>query len=139
VAGLAPHAGEIRGSVPCWLARPGEVEAIANLGPALTSVWLTVLSVNGNGMTPCYAAEDTLADTLGIGRRTVQRRILELRAVPGLLLEIPRGMDRSTGRMRPYARWATDPLGVWRLTPGILGTLPELAEMDGDTRWTPRG
>jgi hypothetical protein len=133
--GIPPHTGPMPAPVPCWYGRPGEVEAVRPAVPAL-NVWLAILSVNGSKMIPCYAGADTLAATAGIGRRTVWRRLLDLAAVPGLLLEIPRDWDPRSGRTRPTARWATDPLVIWRLTPLIHDELPALAEKDGaGTKW----
>lgn len=141
MAGLAPFDGDMGTPVPCWCVRPGEVEALAPAAGAMR-VWLLVLSINGRELVPCIAGEDTLASTLGISRRSIQRLIRQLRDVPGLLLEIERPVERKAGRRRrPLARFALDPLAIRTRSPRIVqnmirGRLDELAEMDGSgERW----
>ena len=95
-------------------------------------LWLAIRSVNGQEMQPCIASEASLAALLGSRTRGVARRRLDmLRSVPGLLLEIERG--RSSGaRMRPTARWATDPArsSYW-FQVIAKNRLPAMAKKDG--------
>lgn len=134
--GLPPFAGHVR--VPCWAIRAG---SIPELEPALPGLplWMAIYSVNLGRADPCYCQEETLATTVGITRRTCRRRLSALRQVPGLLLEIPRGRDRKTGRFLSTVRWATDPLNIWVQSPWIRKRLEEVAELLGlDTAWFER-
>lgn len=104
----APPLQDSRASYPLWCFRPGAVPHIAPAACGM-QLWLTIRSINGLEMQPCLMAEDTLAAFIGLKNRgAARRRLLKVRQVPGLLLEIDRG--RSAGaRRRPRARWATDP------------------------------
>ncbi len=134
--GLPPFAGRDR--VPCWAIRAGSIPELEPARPGLP-LWMAIYSVNLGRADPCYCQEATLAATAGIARRTCRRRLWTLRQVPGLLLEIPRGRDRRTGRFRSTVRWATDPLNIWAQSPRIQKRLEEVAELLGhDRAWFKR-
>jgi hypothetical protein len=131
--GIPPFDGHM--DVPCWAARAGAVPELRSAVRGIPT-WLVILSVNGAAQTPCIASESTLAATAGIARRTSRRRLAALRRVPGLLLELPRGRDSSSGHFRTTARWATDPLTYWSTAPLIERQIPDVAERTGlDSRW----
>lgn len=108
MSGIAVPLRDSRANYPLWSLRPGAVETVAASAGGMP-LWLAIRSINGQEMQPCIASEASLAALIGSRTRGVARRRLDmLRSVPGLLLEIERG--RSSGaRMRPIARWATDP------------------------------
>lgn len=130
---LLPFDGEV--PAPCWSLRPGGVEALQKLAPAL-GLWLLIRSSNGKRLKPCLASRGTLAATLQVSERKLGSLLASLRARPGLLLEIRRPPDRASGRRRPPLRFAVDPLRWWRERPLIEGQLPGLAEAAGlSARW----
>ena len=108
---LAAYNGTLKGEVPCWAVRPGALGTIRPAAEAM-SLWLAIFSVNGKEMRACIASEGTLGQTIAVTRNTVRRKLGRLRKVPGLLFELDRGKDRKTGRIRPFARWATDPTSI---------------------------
>lgn len=133
---ISSYNGEMRGSVPNWVARPGALEAIAPAASAM-NLWLSIRSINGIENKPCFASARTLAELLCVSRSTVQNRLKILKSVPGLLFEIPRGYDPNTQRLRTHARWATDPLESESFRKTLAGyRLAQIADDVGlGTRW----
>jgi len=134
---IAAYNGVLKDAVPCWSVRPGALTVLEPLADCM-GVWLVILSINGLEMAPCWASETTLGQLIGVSRYTVRRRLKKLRGVPGLLFELPRGRDWKNGRIRPAARWATDPATADRLKQILSGwRLAAIALEAGlDSNWT---
>jgi len=101
-------------------------------------VWCLLRSMNGLGFRPSAASEETLAETLGVSRSTMRRRLKELRGVGSgaLLLELRRPR-RSGVRIPPIYRWAVNPFEIKRFVKVVCGShLPRIAEEHGlGTDW----
>ena len=130
---LAP----LRAEISIWSLRPGSV---ASLRPAARGMqlWNLIRSSNGQEMSACYVEELELARALDFSTRTpIRRRLVCLRSVPGLLLEVPLGRAPQSKTIRPWLRWATDPArrSYWE---NVIARyrLPQCAEKFGlDSEW----
>lgn len=128
---------DVRAGFPMWSFRSGEVPALLPASRAM-GLWMLVRSCNGREMTRCSLSEASLAGALGFrNRRPVQTRLQKLRSVPGLLFEVPCGRSGSSGRRRPHARWATDPVRSHYWFNVLCNhRLPGIAEIFGlDAEW----
>jgi hypothetical protein len=130
VVALAPHGGLV--DIPCWALRPGGVQILLGAENAMP-VWCLLRSMNDWGFRPSEASEGTLAETLGVSRSTVRRRLKELRGVGNgaLLLELRR--PRHSGvRIPPIYRWAVNPFEIKKFVKVVCAShLPRIAEEHG--------
>lgn len=119
---------------PVWAIRPGAYEALAGLEDCMP-LWLLLHSRNADAWKPCYASRESLGMTIGMGTRTVSRRLARLRDA-ALVWELDHGIDPRTRRHRPPARWALDPMAYHYWRPKVEEQLAELAERHSHgTRW----
>lgn len=115
--------------VPAWAIRPGSFRALAGVTGEM-ALWLLLHSRNADYWRPSYATREQLGATVGIGVRTVSRKLDALRKA-ALLFEVQRGLEPKSQRNRPPARWALDPMTIERWAPKVEEKLVQIAEEDG--------
>ena len=127
---LASHGGLV--DIPCWALRPGGVQILLGAENAMP-VWCLLRSMNDWGFRPSEASEGTLAETLGVSRSTLRRRLEALRQIGNgaLLLELRRPR-RSGVRFPTIYRWAVNPFEIKRFVKVVCNShLYRIAEEHG--------
>jgi len=120
--------------LPAWAVRPGAYKALQEVADAMP-LYLALHSRCGDFWLPCYASREQLGATIGITRRTVDRKLQALAKV-GLLFEVDRGKVPATKRQRPKARWALNPFKVEKWRPKVEARLHRMRQEDSrDGRW----